>query len=152
GDGSRGARRGEGGRRDRDRGDQGDQEDGGDRARDVPEAARPGAGRGQRRGAAARDRQGRRGARTGPGEAGHDHAAHEVQGAGVHPDEGRGGPAYTVLQGLPAAVLLPDDGRDGQRGAAGRDGDGDAGRQHRDGGDADHADRDGQGAALRDPR
>ncbi len=36
--------------------------------------------------AAARDRQGRRGARSGAGEAGVDHAAHEVQGAGVHPE------------------------------------------------------------------
>ena len=57
--------------------------------------------------------QGRRGAGSGAGEAGIDHAAHEVQGAGVHPDEGRGGPSHAVLQRVPAAVLLPDDGRDG---------------------------------------
>ena len=36
-------------------------------------------------------RRGRRGAREGAGEAGIDHAAHEVQGRGVRPDEGRGG-------------------------------------------------------------
>ena len=44
---------------------------------------------------------------------GFDHAAHEVRGGGVHPDEGRGWPPYAVFQGLPAAVLLPHDGRDG---------------------------------------
>ena len=46
---------------------------------------------------------------------GSDHAAHEVQGGGVRPDEGRGRAAHAVLQGVPAAVLLPDDGRDGER-------------------------------------
>ena len=40
----------------------------------------------------------------------------------------------------------------GSREAARGDGDGDAGRQHPDGDRADHADRDGRGAALRDPR
>ena len=55
-----------------------------------------------------------------------DHAAHEVQGAGVHPDEGRGRPSHAVLQRVPAAVLLPDDGRDGGGEPAGGDGDGDA--------------------------
>ena len=43
--------------------------------------------------------------------------------------EGRGRPSYAVLQGLPAAVLLPYDGRDGRGGVAGGHGDGDAGRQ-----------------------
>ena len=40
------------------------------------------------------------------------HAAHEVQGGGLHPDQGGGRPAHAVLHQLPAAVLLPDDGRD----------------------------------------
>ena len=44
-----------------------------------------------------------------------DQAAHEVQGRGVRADEGRGRPSHAVLQRLPAAVLLPHDGRDGQR-------------------------------------
>ena len=52
----------------------------GDRGGDVPEAAGPGAGRGQRRVAAARDGEDGRGARAGGGEARDDHAAHEVQG------------------------------------------------------------------------
>ena len=41
-------------------------------------------------------------------------------------DEGRA--AHAVFQRLPAAVLLPHDGRDGRGQAAGRHGDGDAGR------------------------
>ena len=53
--------------------------------------------------------QGRGGARAGGGQAGQHHAAHEVQGAGVRVEEGRGGPAHAVLQRLPAAVLLPHD-------------------------------------------
>ena len=51
-----------------------------------------------------------------------DHAAHEVQGRGVRADEGRGRAAHAVLQRVPAAVLLPDDGRDGGGDAAGRAG------------------------------
>ena len=46
-------------------------------------------------------------------QAGIDHAAHEVQGGGVRTDEGRGRAAHAVFHRLPAAVLLPDDGRDG---------------------------------------
>ncbi len=94
-----------------------------------------------------RDRAG-----DGAGEVGVDHAAHALRGRGVRADEGRGGAAHAVLQGVPAAVLLPDDGRDGECGAAGGSGDGDAGRQRADDDRADHADRDGRGAALRDPR
>ena len=71
---------------------------------------------------------------------------------GVRAVEGRGWAAHAVLPGVPAAVLLPDDGRDGVVRAAGGDGDGDAGGQHRDDGDADCADRDGRGAAVRDSR
>ncbi len=66
--------------------------------------------------------------------------------------QGGGGSAHAVLPGVPAAVLFPDDGRDGELRAAGGDGDGDAGGQHRDDGDADCADRDGRGAAVRDSR
>ena len=78
---------------------------------------------------AARHSEGRRGARDGAGQAGIDHAAHQVQGRGVRAEQGRGRPSYAVLQGLPSAVLLPHDGRDGRGGAAGGHGDGDAGRQ-----------------------
>ncbi len=66
--------------------------------------------------------------------------------------QGGGGSAHAVLPGVPAAVLLPDDGRDGQLRAAGGHGDGDAWGQHRDDGDADCADRDGRGAAVCDSR
>ena len=52
GDGPGGAGRGEGGRRGGDRRVRGDAEDGGDGRRDVPQAAGPGAGGGQHRGAA----------------------------------------------------------------------------------------------------
>ena len=40
-----------------------------------------------------------------------DQAAHEVQGRGLHPVEGRGRPSHAVLQRLPSAVLHPDDRR-----------------------------------------
>ena len=48
---------------------------------------------------------------------------------GVRAEQGRRRAAYAVLQGLPAAVLSADDGRDRSGGAAGGHGDGDAGRQ-----------------------
>ncbi len=56
-------------------------------------------------------------------------AAHEVRGGGVRPEEGRGRASHAVLHQLPAAVLHADDGRDRYGGAAGGNGDGDAGRQ-----------------------
>ena len=59
----------------------------------------------------------------------------EVRGRGVRAVEGRGRPSHAVLQGLPSAVLLPHDRRDGRVRAAGRRGDGDAGRQREDGGE-----------------
>ncbi len=65
--------------------------------------------------------------------------------------EGRGRAPHSVLQGLPAAVLLPHHGRDGDGEAAGQRGDGDAGRQHRDRGGADHPGGHGEGTALRCP-
>ena len=81
-----------------------------------------------------------------------DYAAHQVQGRGVHPDEGRRRAAYAVLQGISSAVLLAHDGCDRSGGVAGRHGDGDAGRQREPGDRADHAGGHGEGLALRDSR
>jgi elongation factor Tu len=69
--------------------------------------------RGQRGSAAAGHGAQGRGAGPGGGEAGFDHAAQEVPRRGVRADEGGGRAAHAVLPRLPAAVLLPDDGRDG---------------------------------------
>ena len=88
----------------------------------------------------------------GAGQAGIDYAAHQLQGRSVRAEQGRGRPSYAVLQGLPAAVLLPHDGRDGSGGAAGGHGDGDAGRQRAADGGADYAGGVGKGLAVRDPR
>ena len=60
-----------------------DAEDGVHGGGDVPQAAGPGAGGGQRGGAAAGHEAGGGGARAGAGEAGVDHAAHQVQLRGV---------------------------------------------------------------------
>ena len=84
----------------------------------VQEAAGRGHGGRQRRHAAARHSQGRRGAGHGSGQAGIDYAAHQLQGHGVRVEEGRRRPSYAVLQGLSSAVLLPHDGRDGSGGVA----------------------------------
>jgi elongation factor Tu len=54
----------------------------------------------------------------------HHHPAHQVRGAGLHPEQGRGWPSHAVLQQLPSAVLLPHHGRDRR---------GDPARGHRDG-------------------
>ncbi len=62
---------------------------------------------------AARHRARRRAARDGGGQAGFDHAAHQVRGRGLRAEEGRGRTSHAVLQRLPAPVLLPDHGRDG---------------------------------------
>ena len=113
GDRAGGARAGEDGRRGGDRRDQGDDQDGGDRGGDVPQAPRRGAGGRQRGVSAARDQAGGHRARAGAGQAGVDHAAHAVRGRGVRADEGGGRAAHAVLQGVPAAVLLPHHGRDG---------------------------------------
>src|SRR5512146_733137 len=64
--------------------------DGGDGGGDVPEAARRGAGRGQRGAVAAGGGEDGSGAGDVPGEAGVDHAAHGVRRGGVRADEGRG--------------------------------------------------------------
>ena len=74
------------------------------------------------------------------------------KGDSVRVEQGRRRPSYAVLQGLPSAVLLPHDGRDGRGGAAGGHGDGDAGRQRGAGGGADYAGGHGKGPAVRDPR
>jgi hypothetical protein len=50
-----------------------------------------------------------------------------------------GGRHTPFFQRIPAAVLLPDDGRDGIGGVAGRRGDGDAGRQREPDDRVDHA-------------
>ncbi len=78
---------------------------------------------------AAQHRERRCGARDGVGERRIDYAAHQVQGGSVHSDQRRRWEAYAVLQGLPAAVLPADNGRNGGGGVAGSDRDGDAGRQ-----------------------
>ena len=96
------------------RGDQRDAGDGVHGRGDVPQAPGRGAGGRQRRAAAARHEEGRHRARDGVWQP-EIYAAHEVQGRGVRADEGRGRPSHAVLQGLPSAVLLPDDGRDGGR-------------------------------------
>ena len=86
------------------------------------------------------------------GEAGLDHAAHPVQGRDLRAVEGRGRPSYAVLQRLSSAVLLPDDGRDGDGEASGGHRDGDAGRQHQLGDRAAHAGGHGEGPTVRHPR
>ena len=74
-----------------DRGVEADLEDGVHRGGDVPQAAGPGAGGGQRRGTAQGHEAGGGGAGTGAGEAGVDHAAHQVQLRGVHSPKEEGG-------------------------------------------------------------
>ena len=112
----------------------------------------PGRGGRQYRGAAARRGPRGRRARPGSGQAGVDHAAHQLRGRGLHPDQGGGWPSHAVLHQLPSAVLLPHDRRDGGGDLAGGHRDGDAGRQCAAGGRADPADRHGRGPALRHPR
>ena len=70
----------------------------------------------------------------------------------LHPEQGRGRPAHAVLQQLPAAVLLPHHRRDRCGDPPRGHRDGHAGRQHRDVGRADPADRHGGGPAVRHPR
>ena len=106
-----------------------DAEDDGDRRRDVPQAARPGPGGRQCRRAAARHQARGRRARPGLCKPGSVKPHTQVQGRGLHPDQGGGRPPHAVLHQLPAAVLLPHDGRDRRGDAAGGHRDGDAGRQ-----------------------
>ena len=65
--------------------------------------------------AAARHQARGRRARPGAVQAGLDQAAHQVQGRGLHPDQGRGRPPHAVLHQLPSAVLLPHHRRDRRR-------------------------------------
>ena len=81
-----------------------------------------------------------------------DHAAHQVQGRGVHIEQGRGWPSHAVFQRVSAAVLLSDHGCDRGVDVARGGGDGDARGQRDDRGGADHADCHGEGGALCDPR
>ena len=152
GDGAGGAGDCEGGRRAGDRGLEADVEDGVHWGGDVPEAVGPGAGGGQRGGAAAGHEAGGGGARPGAGEAGLDHAAHEVQLRGVRAEQGRGGRHTPFFPGyrpqfyfrttdVTGSVVLPE------------------GTEMVMPGDnigmtvtLDRADRDGGGAALRDSR
>src|SRR5438876_1162387 len=152
GDGGGGGGEGEGGGGGGERGVAGDAGVGGDGGGDVPEAAGRGPGGGQRGPAPARGGQGRSGAGDGDRGPEEHHAAQEVQGVGVYLDEGGGGAAHAVLQWVPASVLFPDDGRDGSGDVAGGPGDGDARGQRGHHGGADHADRDGEGASVRDSR
>jgi len=145
-------RQGKGWRRNRDRGLPSDAEEGCDGRGDVQETpGRRPCGR-QRRIALARHGKRRRGARAGGVQAGKHHAAHEVQGGSVRVDEGRGRAPHAVFLRLPAAVLFPHHGRDRRYEAAGRRGDGDAGRQRELRSDFDHAGSAGEGAAIRDSR
>src|SRR6266478_6315759 len=91
GDGPGGAGDREGGRGDRDRRGARHAQDGGDGRGDVPQALGRGAGGRQHRGAVARDRQGRSGARPGAGQARHDQTPQEIQSGSVRAHEGRGG-------------------------------------------------------------
>ena len=72
--------------------------------------------------------------------------------AGVRAEEGRRRAAQGVLHGLPAAVLHPDDGRDGRHHAAGGGGDGDAGRRREPDGGVDRAGGAGEGLEVRHSR
>ncbi len=82
---------------------------------------------------------------------GSHHPAHPLHLRSVRPVEGRRWSSHPVLQRLPSAVLLPHHRRDGQHRVAGRDGNGHAGRQHRDDGQADCPDRHGRRSAFRHP-
>src|SRR5207249_4833438 len=88
----------------------------------------------------------------GAGEAKGNDGEHEGWEWGMRPDQRGRRAAYAVLQGVSAAVLPTDDGRDGDGGTPRRRRDGDAGGQHEDDDRADHADRDGGAAAVCDPR
>ena len=81
----------------------------------------------QRWGIAARHEAGRGRAWAGSGQARQHQAAQEVQGVGVHIDEGRGWSPHAVFPRVSSAVLFSDDRRDGSVHVARGDGDGDAG-------------------------
>ena len=76
----------------------------------------------------------------------------KFKGDSLRIEQGRRRPSYAVLQGLPAAVLLPHHGRDGSGGTARGHGDGDAGRQRGADDRTDYAGSHGKGIAVCDPR
>ena len=127
-------------------------QDGRHRCRDVPQDPRRGPRRRQHRRAAPRHQA--RGDRARPGalQARLDHASHEVQGGGLLPEEGGGRPSHAVRLRLSAAVLLPHDRRHRRRQAPRGPRVRGAGRERRDGGRADSADRHGPGPPLRHSR
>src|SRR5258706_1509173 len=96
-------------------------------------------------------RSGAQGHRAGAGnlKAGFNHTAHEIQGRSVSADKGRRRTAHAVLYRLPAAVLLPDDGRDGSGPLALGTRAGDAGPQPGDEHRADRPDFKGKWLELR---
>ena len=152
GDGPHRARQGSHQRRGRDHRLRQVEQDDGHWRRDVPEAAGRGPGWRQRRLPAARRGKGRHRARPGSGQAREHSPAQEVLRRGVRAEEGRGRAPHAVLQRLSSAVLLPHDGRHRLARAAFGHRDGHAGRQRHDRCQADRADRNGRGPALRDPR
>jgi elongation factor Tu len=87
----------------------------------------PGPGRRQHRGLVAGDQARGHRAWPGAGQAGLDHPPYRVHRPGVCAVQGGGGPAYAVLQQLPAPVLLPDHRRHRRGDLAGGDRDGHAG-------------------------
>ena len=107
---------------------------------------------GQRGVVAAGGREDGDSAGAGSGEAGFDHAAHEVQGGGVRSKQGRGGAGtrrFSTGTGPQFYFRTTDVTGGGE--AAGRGRDGDAGGQRSDGSRVDHADCDGRRVALRNP-
>ncbi len=77
-----------------------------------------------------------------------DSSAYALQRAGIRTEEGRGRKTYAVLQWIPTAVLLQNDGCNGGNRAAGRGRDGNARRQRSDDDQADHADCNGRRIAV----
>ena len=93
----------------------------------------------------------RSGAGPGGGQAGVDHAPHQVQGRGVRLEQGGGRAAHAVLHRLPAAVLPAHHGRHrGGHAARGRR-DGDARGQRGHGSDLDHPGGPGKRTPFRHP-
>ena len=120
--------------------------------RNVQQDTRSGTGRRQRRLPAPRREARRNSARSGAGQAGLDHAAHEVRSRSVRPEQRGRWPPHAVLQRLPSAVLLPHDGRHRLGEFAGRRRNVHAWRQRPGHRRAVEADRHGRRRAFRYPR
>ena len=97
----------------------------------------------------ARLEEGRGRARSGYCQARLDHAAQEIQGGSLRPEQGGRRPSHAVLHQLPAAVLFPHHRRDRHGEIAGRRGNGHARRQHLHRSGADYADRHGKDDPFR---